>query len=85
MCDYLNICRNVARWDAREERNQEKVDGFWLLWGILNENKKQKQKKKQKKKKQKKKKIKEKNWFKLSFLFELATDKRKAEVSNSGS
>ena len=80
MCDYLNICRNVARWDAREERNQEKVDGFWLLWGIFNEYIKQ-----TKKKAKKKKKIKEKNWFKLSFLFELATDKRKAEVGNSGS
>ena len=78
MCDYLNICRNVARSDAREERNQEKVDGFWLLWGIFNEYIKQKKKKQ-------KKKIKEKNWFKLSFLFELATDKRKAEVGNSGS
>ena len=40
---------------------------------------------KKKKKKKKKKNKKEKNLFKLSFLFELATDKRKAEVSNSGS
>ena len=32
-CDCLIICRNVAR----EERNQEKNDGFWLQWGIFNE------------------------------------------------
>ena len=36
-CDYLAIRRNVARWDAKEERNQGKDDGFWLLWGIFNE------------------------------------------------
>ena len=36
-CDYLNIRQNVARWDARDERNKEKDDGFWLLWGIFNE------------------------------------------------
>ena len=36
-CDYLTIRRNVARWDAKEERNPEKDDGFWLLWGIFNE------------------------------------------------
>ena len=36
-CNYLTICRNVARWDAREESNQQKDDGFWLLWGIFNE------------------------------------------------
>ena len=22
-CDYLTICRNVARWDAKEKRNQD--------------------------------------------------------------
>ena len=27
----------MARWDAKEEGNQEKDDGFWLLWGIFNE------------------------------------------------
>ena len=36
-CDYLTIRQNVARWDAKEERNQEKDDGFWLLWRIFNE------------------------------------------------
>ena len=36
-CDYVTIRQNAARWDAREEKNQEKDDGFWLLWGILNE------------------------------------------------
>ena len=36
-CDYLTIRRNVARWNAREERNQEEDDGFWLLSGIFNE------------------------------------------------
>ena len=30
-CDYLTIYENVARWDAKEERNREKVDEFWLL------------------------------------------------------
>ena len=38
VCDYLTIRRNVARWDAaREEGNQEKDDGFWLLSGTFNE------------------------------------------------
>ena len=37
LCDYLTIRRNVARWDAREERNKEKDDEFWLVWGIFNE------------------------------------------------
>ena len=33
LCDYL-----VIRWKiGREERNQVKNDGFWLLWGIFNE------------------------------------------------
>ena len=27
-CDYLNIHQNVARWDAKEERNQEKMMDF---------------------------------------------------------
>ena len=36
-CDYLTIRRNVSR----EERNQEKRDGFWLLRGIFNEYMKQ--------------------------------------------
>ena len=40
-CDYLTIRQNVARWDAKEERNQEKDDGFWLLWGIFNQYTKQ--------------------------------------------
>ena len=40
-CNYLTICRNVARWDAREESNHQKDDGFWLLWGIFNEYSKQ--------------------------------------------
>ena len=45
-CGYSKIShteRNVkiifmclARWDAREERNQETDDGFRLLWGIFN-------------------------------------------------
>ena len=35
-CDYLTIRQNVAREDAREEKNQEKDDGSWLLWGIFN-------------------------------------------------
>ena len=26
--DYSIICRNAARWDAREERKQEKEEGF---------------------------------------------------------
>ena len=34
--DYLNIRRNVVSWDAREEKNKEKDDGFLLLWGIFN-------------------------------------------------
>ena len=36
-CDYPIIHRNVARWDAKEEMNQEKDDGFWFLRGIFNE------------------------------------------------
>ena len=32
-CDCLTIHWNVAR----EERNQEKKDGFWFLWGMFNE------------------------------------------------
>ena len=35
-CDYLTIRRNVARWDARAEKNKETDDGFILLWGIIN-------------------------------------------------
>ena len=35
-CDCLTIRRKGAR-DAREEKNQEKDDGFWLMWGISNE------------------------------------------------
>ena len=34
--DYLTIRRNVVNWDAREEKNKEKNDGFLLLWGIFN-------------------------------------------------
>ena len=34
--DYLTIRRNVVSWDAREEKNKEKNDGFLLLWGIFN-------------------------------------------------
>ena len=26
-----------CRWDAREEKNKEKDDGFWLLSGIFSE------------------------------------------------
>ena len=36
-CDYITIRRNGDRWDAREEKNKEKDDRFWLLWGIFNE------------------------------------------------
>ena len=32
-CDYHTIRRNVTG----EERNQDKNDGFWLLWEIFNE------------------------------------------------
>ena len=34
---YLTIRRNVSGWDAKEEKNQGKNDGFWLLWGTFNE------------------------------------------------
>ena len=34
--DFLTIRQIVARWDAREERNKGKDDGFWLLWEIFN-------------------------------------------------
>ena len=27
----------LDRWDPREEGNQEKDDGFWLMWGIFKE------------------------------------------------
>ena len=37
LCNYLTISGNAARWDASEERNQEKDYEFWLLWGICNE------------------------------------------------
>ena len=40
-CDYITIRRNVARLDAREEKNKEKYNEFLLLWGILNEHIKQ--------------------------------------------
>ena len=36
-CENHTIRGYVARWDATEERNQEKDDRFWLLWGIFNE------------------------------------------------
>ena len=31
----------LDKWGARKERNQEKDDGFWLLWGIFKEYMKQ--------------------------------------------
>ena len=36
-CDSHTTRQNVARRDTKEQRNKEKDDGFWLLWGILNE------------------------------------------------
>ena len=39
--DYLTIRRNVASWDAREEKNKEKYYGFLLLFGIFNKHIKQ--------------------------------------------
>ena len=30
-CDYITIRRNVARLDAREEKNKEKENEFLLL------------------------------------------------------
>ena len=32
----MTVCWNVARWGAREKRNKEKDDEFWLLWGVFN-------------------------------------------------
>ena len=76
---YLTIRWNVAWWDARAKRNQEKHDEFWLLWGIFKDYIKQNiimavlRKAsfhsvdicKLMKNQSCKKKVKEENWFKL--------------------